>query len=446
VRVCVVGSGGREHALAHTLARTAEVVVTPGNPGMAHPITVTDAPVEEVEADLYVVGPEAPLVAGLADTLRARGKAVLGPGADGALLEGSKAFMKDVLGAAGVPTAAFATFDALQQADALAYLETLPGPWVIKTDGLAAGKGVLVARTLEEARADVKDKLSGRSFGEAGRNVVIEEGLAGEECSLLVLCDGTRAAPLLPAQDFKRIGDDDAGPNTGGMGSYAPMPDVTPDVVAQVMDVAVMPLVAELRRRDIDYRGVLYAGLMLTDEGPKVIEYNVRFGDPEAQVVLPLLVSDPAELFAAVAHGALDTIDPPTFSGDAAVCVVLASPGYPEQPRVGDTIEGLLPSGQSVAEIDGAVVFHAGTGRHSPDGPFRTAGGRVLGVTAVAPTLAEARAKAYAAAAPIEWDGLQMRHDIAAREGRRDMAAREGRRDIAARAAGAALVGKEGSS
>jgi phosphoribosylamine--glycine ligase len=191
---------------------------------------------------------------------------------------------------------------------------------------------------------------------------------------------------------------------------------------------------------------VLYAGLMLTDEGPKVIEYNVRFGDPEAQVVLPLLVSDPAELFAAVAHGALDTIDPPSFSGDAAVCVVLASPGYPEQPRVGDTIEGLLPSGQSVAEIDGAVVFHAGTGRHSPDGPFHTAGGRVLGVTAVAPTLAEARAKAYATAAPIEWDGLQMRHDIAAREGRRDIAAREGRRDIAARAAGAALVGKEGSS
>jgi phosphoribosylamine--glycine ligase len=437
VRVCVVGSGGREHALAHTLARTAEVVVTPGNPGMGPPITVTDAPVEEVEADLYVVGPEAPLVAGLADTLRARDKAVLGPGADGALLEGSKAFMKEVLGAAGVPTAAFATFDALEKADALAYLETLPGPWVIKTDGLAAGKGVLVARTLDEARADVTAKLSGRSFGEAGRHVVIEEGLAGEECSLLVLCDGTRAVPLVPAQDFKRIGDGDAGPNTGGMGAYAPMPDVTPDVVARIMDTAVLPLVAELRRRDIDYRGVLYAGLMLTDEGPKVIEYNVRFGDPEAQVVLPLLKSDPAELFLAVANGALDTVAAPTFSGDAAVCVVLASPGYPEQPRVGDTIEGLLPSGQSVADVDGAVVFHAGTGRHASDGPFHTAGGRVLGVTAVAPTVAEARSKAYAAAAPIEWDGLQMRHDIAAAAGRHD---------IAARAAGAALVGPEGAS
>ena len=428
MRVCVVGSGGREHALAHSLARTADVVVTPGNPGMAEPIVVTDAPVEEVEADLYVVGPEAPLVAGLADTLRARNKAVLGPGADGALLEGSKAFMKEVLGAAGVPTAAFATFDALQEADALAYLETLPGPWVIKTDGLAAGKGVLVARNLDEARADVTAKLSGRSFGDAGRHVVIEEGLAGEECSLLVLCDGTRAVPLVPAQDFKRIGDGDAGPNTGGMGAYAPMPDVTADVVTQIMETAVLPLVAELRRRDIDYRGVLYAGLMLTPEGPKVIEYNVRFGDPEAQVVLPLLASDPAELFLAVANGALDTVAPPSFSGDAAVCVVLASPGYPEQPRVGDTIEGLLPSGQSAADVDGAVVFHAGTGRHAADGPFHTAGGRVLGVTAVAPTLAEARAKAYAAAAPIEWDGVQMRHDIAAR------------------AAGAALVGPEGIS
>jgi phosphoribosylamine--glycine ligase len=194
------------------------------------------------------------------------------------------------------------------------------------------------------------------------------------------------------------------------------------------MDTAVLPLVAELQRRDIDYRGVLYAGLMLTAEGPKVIEYNVRFGDPEAQVVLSLLASDPAELFLAVANGALDTVAAPAFSGDAAVCVVLASPGYPEQPRVGDTIEGLLPSGQSVADIEGAVVFHAGTGRHAADGPFHTAGGRVVGVTALAPTLAEARANAYAAAAPIEWDGLQMR------------------RDIAARAAGATLVGPEGAS
>jgi phosphoribosylamine--glycine ligase len=414
VRVCVVGSGGREHALAHTLARTADVVVTPGNPGMAAPITVVDAPVEEVEADLYVIGPEAPLVAGLADILRARGKAVVGPGADGALLEGSKSFMKEVLRAAGVPSAAFATFDALQTADALAYLETMPGPWVIKTDGLAAGKGVLVARTIEEARADVAAKLSGSSFGEAGRNVVIEEGLEGEECSLLVLCDGTRAVPLVPAQDFKRVGDRDTGPNTGGMGAYAPMPQVGATDVAQLMDTAVLPLVEELCRRGIDYRGVLYAGLMLTPEGPKVIEYNVRFGDPETQVVLPLLASDPAELLLAVANSALDEVAPPSFADAAAVCVVLASAGYPEHPRLGDTIEGLTSTGQSIAEIDGSTVFHAGTGRHSLSGPFHTAGGRVLGVTALAPTLEEARANAYAAAAPIEWEGMQLRHDIAA--------------------------------
>ncbi|MGA2932072.1 MAG: phosphoribosylamine--glycine ligase [Acidimicrobiales bacterium] len=415
MRVCVVGSGGREHALAHTLARTSDVVVTPGNPGMAAPITVTDAPVEEVEADLYVVGPEAPLVAGLADDLRSAGRAVMGPGADGALLEGSKAFMKEVLSAAGVPTARFSTFDALEAGAALDYLETLPGPWVIKTDGLAAGKGVLVARTLDEARVDVSAKLSGASFGDAGRHIVIEEGLEGEECSLLVLCDGTRAVPLVPAQDFKRIGDGDAGPNTGGMGAYAPMPDLDAGTVGRLMDTAVLPLVEELRRRGIDYRGVLYAGLMLTAVGVKVIEYNVRFGDPEAQVVLPLLASDPAELFLAVANGALEDAAPPAFSGDAAVCVVMASQGYPEHPRTGDPIEGLTPSGQSVAAVDGATVFHAGTRRHTPDGPFHTAGGRVLGVTAVAPTLAEARGRAYAAAEPIEWEGMQMRHDIAAR-------------------------------
>jgi phosphoribosylamine--glycine ligase len=415
VRVCVVGSGGREHALAHTLARTADVVVTPGNPGMAPPVTVADAHVEDIEADLYVIGPEAPLVAGLADTLRARGKAVVGPGADGALLEGSKAFMKEALAAAGVPTARFATFDALQTKEALAYLDTMPGPWVIKTDGLAAGKGVLVARTIEAARADVSAKLSGAAFGDAGRHVVIEEGLSGEECSLLVLCDGTRAVPLVPAQDFKRIRDGDNGPNTGGMGAYAPMPQVRAADVDQLMHTAVLPLVEELRRRDIDYRGVLYAGLMLTDEGPKVIEYNVRFGDPEAQVVLPLLASDAAELLLAVASGALDEADPPAFADAAAVCVVLASAGYPENPHLGDEIEGLRADGQSVAAVDGATVFHAGTGRHAADGPFHTAGGRVLGVTAVAPTLAEARENAYAAAAPIEWEGMQLRHDIAAR-------------------------------
>jgi phosphoribosylamine--glycine ligase len=289
----------------------------------------------------------------------------------------------------------------------------LPGPWVIKTDGLAAGKGVLVARTLAEARADVVAKLSGASFGDAGRNIVIEEGLIGEECSLLVLCDGTTTVPLVPAQDFKRISDGDAGPNTGGMGAYAPMPHVGPHAVAEIMRVAVEPLVAELCRRGIDYRGVLYAGLMLTAEGPSVIEYNVRFGDPETQVVLPLLSCDAAELFLAVAEGRLAEVPAPTFHDAAAVCVVLAAPGYPDRPRTGAVISGLTDDGQSSATIEGATVFHAGTGRHQSDGPFRTTGGRVLGVTAVAPDLARAGANAYAAAAPIEWDGLQRRSDIA---------------------------------
>ena len=429
MRVCVVGSGGREHALAHVLARTADVVVTPGNPGMAPPIMVAEEqPIDEIAADLYVIGPEAPLVAGLADTLRAQGKAVMGPGADGALLEGSKAFMKEVLSAAGVPTADFAAFDALESAAALDYLESLPGPWVIKTDGLAGGKGVLVAQGLEEARRDVIAKLSGSSFGDAGRSVVIEEGLVGEECSLLVLCDGTNVVPLVPAQDFKRIGDGDTGPNTGGMGAYAPMPHVDLAAVDLIMDTAVRPLVAELRRRGIDYRGVLYAGLMLTPEGPKVIEYNVRFGDPETQVVLPLLADDAAELFLAVANGELEGSRPVAFTDEAAVCVVLASQGYPESPRTGGTIEGLDSAGQSVAGIDGATVFHAGTRRHTADGPFYTAGGRVLGVTAVAPNLEQARERAYAAAAPIDWEGMQMRHDIAALVAGSPVGAREGAR------------------
>jgi phosphoribosylamine--glycine ligase len=429
VRVCIIGSGGREHALAHVLARHADVVVTPGNPGMAPPITVLeDEAVADIAADLYVIGPEAPLVAGLADTLRGQGKAVLGPGADGALLEGSKAFMKEVLRAAGVPTARFAAFDALEAAAAMDYLETLPGPWVIKTDGLAGGKGVLVAHDLQEARQDVSAKLSGSSFGDAGRTIVIEEGMVGEECSLLVLCDGVRTVPLVPAQDFKRIGDGDTGPNTGGMGAYAPMPHVDGRTVDGIMDTAVRPLVEELRRRGIDYRGVLYAGLMLTAEGPRVIEYNVRFGDPETQVVLPLLADDAAELFLAVANGELDEARPPAFSDEAAVCVVLASQGYPESPRTGDTIEGLDSTGQSVAAVDGVTVFHAGTRRHSTDGPFYTAGGRVLGVTAVAPALGQARERAYAAAAPIDWEGLQMRHDIAALVAGSPLATTEGAR------------------
>ena len=275
-------------------------------------------------------------------------------------------------------------------------------------------------------------KLSGAAFGEAGRRIVIEEGLEGEECSLLVLYDGTSAVPLLPAQDFKRVGDGDQGPNTGGMGAYAPMPHVSPGQVDAIMETAVEPLVAALHRRGIVYRGVLYAGLMLGPDGPRIIEYNVRFGDPEAQVVLPLLVVRRGRAVHGGGHRHASTALPaPTYSPDAAVCVVMASPGYPDHPRTGAAIGGLGDSGQSTAPVDGVTVFHAGTGRPDPSGPFYTSGGRVLGVTALAPTLAAARANAYAALAPISWEGMQVRHDIAA-------GVSEGARAVGARPRGAA--------
>ncbi len=418
--VCVVGSGGREHALARVLARSDDVVVAPGNPGMpsspgdggpAHPIRTTPAPPEALEADRFVIGPEAPLVDGLADRLRAAGRRVVGPGAEGARLEGSKAFMKEVLAESGVPTARFGTFDRLEPARE--FLRTLPGPWVVKTDGLAAGKGVTVAGTIEEAEADLAAKLSGAAFGDAGRRVVVEEGLAGPECSLLVLCDGRRVAPLAPAQDFKRVGDGDTGPNTGGMGAYSPVPDVDAGLVDELVETAVTPLVATLRRRGIDYRGVLYAGLMLTGDGAKVLEYNVRFGDPEAQVVLPRLASDPVELLVAVAEGRLGSVaDRVRFAPDPAVCVVLAAAGYPGSPRTGDPIGGLAPDGQPATAVPGVTVYHAAT-RRSGDGRFTTDGGRVLGVSALGPDLGEARRRAYRASGSITWEGRQLRLDIA---------------------------------
>ena len=401
MRVCVVGSGGREHALQDALAPTADVVVAPGNPGIPGSVST---PPEEVGADLYVIGPEAPLVTGLADRLRARGALVFGPGADGARLEGSKAWMKEVLVEAGVPTARHAVFDEPELA--AAFLRTLAPPYVVKTDGLAAGKGVLVTDSLEAAVNDVREKLAGRSFGGAGRRVVIEEGLSGPELSVLCVCDGTRAVALSPAQDFKRLGDGDTGPNTGGMGAYSPVPAAGPDVVEAVVERAVAPTLAALRARGIDYRGVLYAGLMLTDEGPKVLEYNVRFGDPEAQVVLPRLTSDLAALLAEAAAGRLRS--EPAFSSDAAVTVVAACEGYPYAPRTGDVIEGLEHGG----DVPGARVFYAGVAR-GPDGRLRTAGGRVLAVTGLGSTLADARGRAYQAIDHLAWPGMQYRRDIA---------------------------------
>jgi phosphoribosylamine--glycine ligase len=412
VSVCVVGSGAREHALAQALARSDDVVVTPGNPGMAaaggRSITCSVRPPEEIEADLYVIGPEAPLVDGLADRLRARGHLVVGPGADGAALEGSKAFMKTLLDEAGVPTARFGAFDDLGRARA--FLSELPGPWVIKTDGLAAGKGVLVATDRAAAEADLAAKLSGAAFGDAGRRVVVEEGLVGVECSLHVLCDGRRVVPLAAARDFKRLGDGDDGPNTGGMGAYSPLPDIDDELISRLLDECVEPLVGALVARGIDYRGILYAGLMLTAEGPKVLEYNVRFGDPETQVLLPRLIDDPVELLTRTAAGRLG--EAPRFAESAAVCVVQAVAGYPAAPRTGDVISGLDDGGQLVEPLAGVTVFHAGTERGA-GGAFRTAGGRVLGVTALAPSLTAARDRAYQAAGRISWDGCHYRSDIA---------------------------------
>lgn len=405
----MVGAGGREHALAWALSRSAHVMVTPGSAGIAaHGIDCVDQPATRLRADLFVVGPEQPLVEGLADELRAQGKLVVGPGRDGARLEGSKSYMKEFLAAADVPTARYGTFN--DEAAAVAYLRTMVAPYVIKTDGLAAGKGVLVTSDFDEARRDVRDKLSGDAFGVAGTTVVIEEGLNGPECSLTVLCDGVHTLALVAAQDFKRVGDGDRGANTGGMGAYAPMAAMSGAQVSSVMASIVEPTVRELHRRGIEYRGVLYAGLMLTSEGPKLLEYNVRFGDPEAEVLAPLYGEGLFELLRNVASGALEGASSPATG--SAVTVVLASHGYPASARHGDAIDGLGPDGQLASPIEGVVVFHSGTKRDE-QGRFVTAGGRVLAVTGVASNMSEAHRRAYQGASLVTFEGKVTRSDIA---------------------------------
>ena len=423
MRVLVVGSGGREHALASALERSPgvdEIIGAPGNPGIAAlgrclPVAASDPRAvadlaDEVSADLVVIGPEVPLVAGAVDAVEARGRLAFGPRAAAARLEGSKAWMKDVLHQAGVPTARYGVFTGGSgEAAALEFLETMGDLFVIKTDGLAAGKGVVVTTDRAEARDAVRAYLSGEAFGDAGRTVVIEEGLSGPELSLLVLCDGRDAVPLAPAQDFKRIGEGDTGPNTGGMGAYSPVPLAGAEITEEVMAKAVAPTLEALGRLGAPYRGVLYAGIMLTPDGPKILEYNVRFGDPECQVVVPRLASDLAAHLCEAAAGKLAT--PLRWRDEAAVTVVLAAEGYPASPRTGDVITGL----DAAAEVAGVTVFHAGTaavvGRPAE---VRTAGGRVLNVTALGTTLADARARAYEAAARISWPGMQYRRDIAA--------------------------------
>jgi phosphoribosylamine--glycine ligase len=398
VQVVVVGSGAREHALAWRLAGSpslTELHAAPGNPGIAelgrcHPVRADDAEgllalAVTLDADLVVVGPEGPLVAGVADELRRNGIAVFGPSGDAARIEGSKTFAKDVLRAAGVP-----------MAEAVSVART---PCVVKADGLAAGKGVFVCHTAEE----LDDAL--RAVQKLGGAVVIEELLDGPEVSLFALCDGRRAVPFGSAQDYKRIGDGDTGPNTGGMGAYSPVPWFT-DADALVEQIH-QPVVDELARRGTPFVGCLFAGLMLTDAGPKVLEFNARFGDPETQVLMPRLDGDLLELLTAAAHGDLGGVASP-LNGNAAVTVVVAAPDYPARSDyAGAAIEGL-----DAAAASGALVFHGGTAVR--DGNVVTNGGRILSVTATAATVASARERAYAAVEMISFEGAKHRNDIAA--------------------------------
>jgi phosphoribosylamine--glycine ligase len=417
VKILLVGGGGREHALAWKLAQSPSVdalLAAPGNAGIEEvadcrwiqPDDVTSlfqlALAERV--DLVVVGPEVPLVAGLVDELEARGIAAFGPTAEGARIEGSKVWAKELCVSLGLPTARSETFtDAREAERSLAEMEP---PYVIKAEGLAAGKGVTVAQTKEEAIAALDAALVEGRFGEAGERVLVEEFLEGQEVSALALTDGDNVIPLAPAQDFKRAQDDDAGPNTGGMGVYSPVPFVDEATWATIGERILEPAVRGLRDRGIRYRGVLYAGLMLTEDGPKVLEFNCRFGDPETQAIIPRLDADLAELLSAAATGTLDDVKV-AWHADSCVTVVVASGGYPEDYETGVPIDGL----DAASAVAGAHVFHAGTARQ--EGKVVTAGGRVLAVSALGKGLTEARDRAYEAVSLISFEGMHHRTDIA---------------------------------
>jgi phosphoribosylamine--glycine ligase len=415
MRILVVGSGGREHALCWAIAASPlvdHVYCAPGNAGIAEdaecvPIGVMDtagliAFCKQAAIDLVVVGPEAPLVAGLVDALEATGIAAFGPSAAAAALEGSKGFMKDLCAREGIPTAAYRRFTVAGAAKA--YIAAQGAPIVVKADGLAAGKGVVVAATVAEANEAVDAAFGGR-FGAAGAEIVVEEFLAGEEASFFALCDGEHALPLAAAQDHKRVGDGDTGPNTGGMGAYSPCAAVTPAVEAQVMERIIVPTMRGMARDGRPFKGVLYAGLMLTAEGPKLIEYNVRFGDPECQPLMTRLQSDLVPALLAARDGVLDRVDLRWYD-QTAICVVMAANGYPDAPQRGTEIRRL---DQAAADPD-VKIFHAGTRR---DGPRLLAdGGRVLGITATGHDLAAARDRAYRAVDQIDWAGGFCRRDI----------------------------------
>ena len=422
IRILVLGGGGREHAIVKALSRSPqspELFCAPGNPGIAadatclpdldpvDPVAVT-AKAKELNIDLVAVGPEAPLVAGVVDALSEAGIAAFGPSGAAAQLEGSKAYAKQAMEEAGVPTAGYGVVT--DRASALAKVEETGCPVVLKADGLAAGKGVLICMTEAEAHEAIEVFFTEQRFGQT--EVVVEEFLEGEELSLLAICDGERAIALAPAQDYKRIGEGDTGPNTGGMGSYSPVQTVSSDQLAELSAAVHQPIVDLMARRGHPFHGVLYAGLMMTADGPKVLEYNTRFGDPETQAVLPRLESDLVDLFlAASIPGGLAEKEV-GFADDFAVTVVLASAGYPASSSKGDVITGLEQAAES------AEVVHAGTAE--VDGRIVTAGGRVLNLTGVGPDAATARDRAYDAAEAVNFDGKQMRRDIAERAVRRE--------------------------
>jgi len=419
MKLLVIGSGGREHALAWKLAqspRVSEVLVAPGNAGTATEgkcrnvaVEATDIPgllalVEREGVTLTLVGPEQPLVAGVVDRFRAARHRIFGPTAAAAQLEGSKAYAKDFLARHGIPTAFYAVHADVDAA--LAYVREKGAPIVIKADGLAAGKGVIVAMTLDEAESAVRDMLEGNAFGDAGARVVIEEFLVGEEASFISMVDGRTALPMATSQDHKRVGDGDTGPNTGGMGAYSPAPVVTPEVHARVMREVVEPTVAGMRKDGIPFTGFLYAGLMIDASGaPRVIEFNVRFGDPETQPVMLRLQSDLVDLIGAAIDGRLDQVEA-RWDPRPSLGVVMAAEHYPGTPRTGDVINSM-----DAPDLDDTKVFHAGT-RLDAKGHVVTSGGRVLCVCALGDTVAEAQQRAYAEVTGISWPGEFHRHDI----------------------------------
>ena len=418
MKVLVIGSGGREHAMTWKLRQEGALSLfcAPGNPGMGELAPCLPLPADGIAAladfaersgiDLTLVGPEAPLAAGLVDLFERRGLRAFGPTQGAARLESSKAFMKTLCRRYEIPTAPFAIFD--DPARAVEDIRRRARPCVIKVDGLAGGKGVTVAATVEEAIAAVEAAMVARRFGDAGARIVVEEMLSGDEISVFALCDGTAVCPLLPARDHKRLGDHDRGPNTGGMGAYAPVPAASRTLLDRITDEVLEPVVWAMAQEGRPYRGVLFAGLMLTADGPQVLEFNVRLGDPEAQVLLSLLESGLVEAAEAALGGSLERWTP-RWRSQSAVCVVLAADGYPESPRTGDPIAGLAEA----AAQDGVRIFHAGTSVRN--GRVVSSGGRVLNVVGIGDNLDEARTRAYRAIEAVRYEGKIYRRDIGAR-------------------------------